>query len=103
MSTHQYDFRRALFIFLTPGCPAAGRSCLWLRTLSHTSVGTHVIWPFLHSPVLSLIQALLSSSVLVMYTMLFFWSSVSISNVNDTQISASRKTCTGASSTNASP
>src|ERR1700726_3195022 len=103
MSIHQYDLRRALFIFLAPGCPAAGGSCSWLRTLSRTSVGTHVMQPFLHSPVLSLVQASLSSSGLVTYTVLFFWSSVSISDVNDTQTSTSGKTCTGVSSSTISP
>src|ERR1700730_14585024 len=72
-------------------------------TLLYISVGTHVMWPFLHSPVLSLVQASLSSSGLVTCTALFFWSSISISNVHNTQTSASGKTCTSVSSSTISP
>src|ERR1700731_2597690 len=98
-----FNVSSSFLVTSTVGCPAAGRSCLWLRTLSRTSVGTHVMWPFLHSPVLSLVQASSSSSGLVTYTALFFWSSISISDVNDTQTSTSGKTCTGVSSSTISP
>src|ERR1700730_196170 len=83
ISGHQYVLGSMLFIFLTPGCPAVGMLCLWLRTLSHTSAGTQMMWPSLHIPALSLVQASLSSFGLVRCTELFFWSSISRSNVKE--------------------
>ena len=93
-----------LFIFLTPGCPVVGMVCSWLSAASCTPTGTHTMWPFLHNPAHVLVHASLSSTGFMVYSVLFFRSSVSSSKVKEVQVSTlDGKTWIRAFSSAASP